>query len=120
MEENDIELALNESFSDFDNDFIDPDFIPNQNNSDNSLDGIQLLESDSESEICTQEPENDVVVVNSSDTEEPTSGIQGKKRKVNTSLWVRKIAKAEQAKGVACVSLRQKPIKKRQTGPDCM
>lgn len=44
---------------------------------------------------------------------------KGRKRKLNQSLWKRNIAKSQRPKGEEYISLRNKPVKKRITGPDC-
>lgn len=45
--------------------------------------------------------------------------LKGRKRKINQTLWKRSIAKSQRAKSEENNSLRNKPVKKRVTGPDC-
>lgn len=144
MDEFEINAALDDSFnfSEVDDDILDPDFELNHNNyvQEHDLIGIiPLSSSDSEEDIpindervdnnCNLEATNnefenerlinteDIGYENVNENEESTS--RGKKRAKNPSLWKRNISKIQRSQGNETISLRNKLIKKRVTGPNC-
>lgn len=148
MDDRNIEDALDESFEMSDDDFLDPDYCVEQKNNDDSLDGIDILWIDTDDSILegnnidfAEERNIDLEInannenVESNNNTENNNILQlehdnvdgelqptiskGKKRKLNPSLWKRNLSKIQRAKGEECVSLRNKIIQKRVTGPEC-
>lgn len=142
MDESEINAVLDDSynFSEVDDDILDPDFIVNNNYAQvNLLSGVTpFSSSDSEEDVpinseniedhnleaTNNEFENERIITEDLDIEynEPPNEEStpiGKKRTKSPSRWKRNISKLQRAQGNGTISLRNKVIKKRQTGPNC-